>query len=679
MEFLTVKDVAEIKGCSERYIKKLAHDGKITANKEINSQNNCMQYLFPVSELPEELKSKYYTKIKNEAQLCLPKVTAEADCTDIVITKSTKNIKPQREFGYFNADEREEIAFWTEIIREWRIRRKEYDSISEGDMCYCAEVKRLRKEFLEKHGITISKDVLYRKYKAFKENRLEGLTENRGGWNKGVNQIPQMLLECFNSLYLDDREFPVSKCYKLTKEWAFEEHPELLPDIPAERSFRRQAEKIPIAVVKFFRQSQKECIDDCLPFIQRLYDDIEANDVWVADNHTFDFVTKTNDGEKNHRLYITGILDAKTGALVGWNITENPCSQSTVLALRHAIQRCGVPSKFYVDNGTEFLTHDIGGKGHRKRKSQENVPVPPTILKRLGIEMINANVCNGRAKPIERMFLTLKNTISRLLETFTGGNIFERPESLKHQLKHGNVPYDFEIREKLDILFDGQYNASLYGGYEKQFKGMSRAEAWCKSIQRRTLRMCDESTLNLLLMRNTRYQIVKENGVFITISGEKLWYNSGDDETWRYVGKKVYVRYDPADLELVRIYDEEDTFIGSWKMDLSIFVDYITSNKDDIAARQSLIARQIRSIKACGSELTGNLKIDALALAVTEAQREIGKVQFIPPKHIEPVIINEEPEVMKKASGADFIEIDLEAMARRAANRIKNERNDFYV
>lgn len=259
--------------------------------------------------------------------------------------------------------------------------------------------------------------------------------------------------------------------------------------------------------------------------------------------------------------------------------------------------------------------------------------------------MRNAIPKNGRTKPIERMFLTLKNTISRLVATFTGGNIIERPESLKYQLKHGYIPYDWQIRERLDILFDGQYNVAPYGGYERQFKGMSRAEAWCKSIQRRTLRMCDESTLNLLLMRHTGYQTVRENGVYITISGEKLWYNCGE-ENWKWVGRKVYVRYDPADLEYVRIYDEADTYIGSWQMDLSIFVDYITSNKDDIAARQRLIARQLRSIKECGAELTGGLKIDALALAVTEAQKNLDKVKFAPPKRIEPVIVNEDTEAI---------------------------------
>lgn len=665
MDYLTVKEVAELKGCSIQYIKRIAKEGKLEAIQGLNPDNNCMHYKIPVSALPEPLQMKYYGKLTSEAQLCLPKAQ---ETTEPQKTKRTKTVI-KKEFGEFNAEERELITFWTDLLREWKIRRREYDNCAEGDMVFIAETKRLRRAYLAEHNISLSRDILYRKYRAYRENDLQGLTENRGGWNKGQTSIPPPVIECFNALYLSEAQLPVADCYRETKTFVYDNYPEYLPVMASERTFRRQAEKIYPAVVKFFRYGEKAFIDDCAPYIERLYDGIEANDVWVADNHTFDFITRTDDGEKTHRLYVTGILDAKSEALVGWNITETPNSHSTVMALRHAIQRCGIPKIFYVDNGREFLTWDIGGKGHRTRKKQADVERPPTILDLLGIEMRNAIPENGRAKPIERMFLTLKNTISRLVATFTGGNIIERPESLKYQLKHGYVPYDWQIREQLDILFDGQYNASPYGGYERQFKGMSRAEAWCKSIQRRTMRMCDESTLNLLLMRHTGYQTVRENGVYITISGEKLWYNCGE-ENWKWVDRKVYVRYDPAELEYVRIYDEEDAYIGSWQMDLSVFVDYITDNKDDIAARQRLIARQIRAVKECGAELTGGLKIDALALAVTEAQRNLDKVKFSPSKRIEPVIVSEDTEEMRKASG-DGIVIDLEAMARNAAkNRI---------
>ncbi|MCM1525520.1 MAG: Mu transposase C-terminal domain-containing protein [Ruminococcus sp.] len=665
MEYLTIKEAAELKGCSVQYMQKIAYEGKLEAVKEVNHNNNCVQYKIAVSSLPENLQQKYYGSlnaavIPDETSLA---VSAPAQPTE----KKTPKPREKRDIGSFTEKEREIIGFWCEILSEWRIKRKGYESLEEGDMVFIAETKRLRKEFLTAHGITLSRDIMYRKYKFFKDNDLAGLAEQRGGHNRGKNSIPHELSQVFNDLYLCDRELPISDCYRLTLQWAIDNRPDLAAVMPAERTFRRAAEKIPEAVVKYFRCSVKECIDECLPYIIRLYDGIEANDVWVADNHTFDFMTRTNDGQKIHRLYITGILDAKTGVLVGWNITENPCSQSTVLAMRHAIMRCGIPKVLYVDNGTEFLTHDIGGKGHRARKSQQGVKNPPTILDHLGIKMVNALVCNGRAKPIERMFLTLKNTISRIMATFTGGNIIERPESLKWQLKHGIVPVDFQIKEMLDILLDG-YNGSPYGEYEPQFKGMTRAEAWCVSIRRRTFKTCSESALNFMLMRTTRYQTVRENGVYVTVSGEKLWYNCGEDN-WRYVGKKVYVRYDPADLSTVRVYDEEDRYITDWYLDMSVFVDYITVNTDDIADRQRLIARQIRAIKACGKELTGDMQIDALALACAEAQRKTSSLKLQADGKTELHTVTE-PLALPKAAGCENDEVNWNNVINGAIKRI---------
>lgn len=676
MDYLTVRQVAEIKGCSVRYIQKCITDRKLEA--VIECSNNCNQYMIPVTALPEELKQKYYSNLNitvSPAAECMPAVMESKIKPAPKKTAVITEIK--RDIASFSAEEREVISWWCELIRDWRVKRQGYDSLEEGDTVFIAETKRLQKEFMTAHGITLSRDIMYRKYKYFKAEDWAGLAEQRGGHNRGRNSIPKELGQAFCDLYLCDRELPVSDCWRFTKEWAMNNRPELLADMPSERTFRRYAETIPEAVVKFFRYSQKECVDECLPYIIRLYDDIEANDVWVADNHTFDFITRTNDGTANHRLYITGILDAKTGVLVGWNFTNTPSSESTVLALRHAIMRCGIPKYFYVDNGREFLTHDIGGKGHRRRKSQENVTDPPTILEHLGVKMINAIPENGRAKPIERMFLTLKNTISRAVSTFTGGNIIERPESLRWQLKHGYVPYDWQIKEKLDLLLDG-YNASPYGGCEPQFRGMSRAEAWCKSIRRRTFKTCGESELNFLLLRSSRYQTVRENGVYVTVSGEKLWYNTRDDN-WKYVGRKVYVRYDPADLEYVRVYDEEDRYIGDWHLDMSIFVDYITSNTDDIADRARLVAHQMRAIKAMGKELTGDMQIDALALACAEAYRKTGNVTLAPPEgtKVTRIDVNSE-EPLEKAAGAEDLEVSLQRMIENAARRKNNFESEEY-
>lgn len=320
-----------------------------------------------------------------------------------------------------------------------------------------------------------------------------------------------------------------------------------MPEIPTERSFRRQIDRdIDYALKTLMRDGEKAFRDRCVPYIMRMYDKLEANDCWIADNHTFDIISL--DGKTKHRLYLTAFLDAKSGVLTGWNITDSPTSQSTVLALRHGIMRFGIPKCIYVDNGREFLNFDVGGKGHRTRASDANKSNPTTIFKRLGIEMRNAIVRNARAKPIERTFCTVKNQFSKLWEGFCGGTILERPESLKRRIKNGEIPCDYEVREALDVWIDGEFNCQEYGGSEPQFKGKSRIDVWNSTIT--SVRKASESDLNLMLMRSTRKQQIKRNGVQITFRGEQIW-DMHPEQTIMNLKHEVYVRYDPADLRTV--------------------------------------------------------------------------------------------------------------------------------
>jgi hypothetical protein len=271
------------------------------------------------------------------------------------------------------------------------------------------------------------------------------------------------------------------------------------------------------------RYGAKQYDDRCGPYITRLYEDLQANDYWVADNHTLTSSPCRDGSESIHRLSLTAFIDARSGVVVGWNLTDNPCSASTILALRHAIIRFGIPKNIYVDNGMEFLTHDVGGRGHRARKSQSLIEDPPPIFRRLGIEMTNAIVRNAKAKPIERTFGSLKNTISRVFETFTGGNILEKPESLKYTLKKGAIPLDGRLREVVAEMLDGIYNVGAYGGAVKEDHGKPELRSGTRALQRP-----DSETLQWRIgayaHAQYRPQKVGRNGVYITVCGEKLEY-----------------------------------------------------------------------------------------------------------------------------------------------------------
>ena len=334
--------------------------------------------------------------------------------------------------------------------------------------------------------------------------------------------------------------------------------------------------------------------------------------------------------------------------------------------------RFGIPKCVYFDNGREFLAFDVGGKGNRTKK---NTPVvnPLTILQRLGIEMRNAIVRNAKAKPIERTFGTLKSQFSKTFSGYCGGTIFERPESLKRRIKNGDLPMDFEIRTFIDAWIDGDYNLQPYGGAETKYKDMTRIDVWNKSI--RQVRVADEPELNLMLMRSTRFQKVKRNGVYVDIFGERIWYMD-TKETVMNLDKVVSVRYDPADLSSVRIYDEQDRYLFTWKLADMLLADYIEAVKERISDSQKAISSVRKFVKEQAAGITANLtneqKITMLDISMRrnfKNAKEQFKIEF--PTNIIPIKANEPTDDdVKRAAGAEHaVVIDLNKMEKNYLKR----------
>lgn len=666
MDYLTMKQVAELKGCSFQYVHKLIKNGKLKAEQRENPQNKGMCYMISVSALSEDLQIKYYNSLKKECGITLQLQEADKKKT----SKRSKGVlKP---FEEYSEVERNQIVFWSNLLDEWQRLRADKKSKTEFDALFVAKTK------FDNPDLELSVGILYRKYTAYKENDLNGLIDNRGGHNKGKSSIPTPVWEYFLDIFLTENKPSISRCYLLAQEWCKEFYPELVEKIPAERTFRRHVENDVLEAIKIYmRDGEKAMKDKCLPYIQRMYDNLNANDVWIADNHTLDIISEDDETHTPHRLYITTFQDAKSGVITGWNITDSPSSQSTVLALRHGIERFGIPKIVYVDNGREFLTKDVGGKGHRTRKKviEKEEPIPATILQRLQIEMRNAIVKNAKAKPIERTFYTLKNQLSKAFKGYCGGTILERPESLKRRIKNGEIPQDYEVRQYLNLWIDGDYNVQAYGGNEQNaYQGMSRIDVWNKTIKNVGIRKATNSDLNLMLMRTTQVQKVKRNGVCVKVRGEDIWFYN-PNETYKYLKENVFVRYNPADLTSARIYDENDRYLTTWQNADILLVDYIEENKQrisDAEKMQRTVSNFIKEqSKGITSGLTNEQRINMLDMTVRRANSNLEKFNIQKPTRIVPITIDEE---LPKAVGFEektTVVVDLTKMAN---NNLKRKR-----
>lgn len=641
---LSVKEAADLMGYNPRSVRRLALSGKINSEQARDKKNRPV-YLIPISALEPQFQKKYYTQQKQP----------------LGIHDSEKS-QSEKQLDLYSEEEREEISFWTDLVSDWRsYRSKSKSGLGLADQEFEA-VCRIRYPERE-----ISTDMLRRRWKSLQENDLEGLIDRRGKHRKGKTTMDSTVWDVFLCYYLDQACLPISECLRHTTTWVELNMPELRDSIPDYSTFtRRVKQEVPDLVEILGREGEKAYRDRGGMYIRRIYEGMESNDWWICDNHTLDIISEGADGQR-HRLYLTAFFDARSGIFVGCYVTAAPSSQSTLYALRKAILEYGIPQNILGDNGREFLTHDLGGLGHRQKKTEygkEN-PYSPPIFKRLGINFTTAQVRNARAKPIERAFLNVKNQISRLFQTYTGGNVTEKPERLKHVLKIGkNIPTDEELTAQMEELLRWYFNEQPYGGAVTADRGKPRMQVYNEQL--RTKRVAAPDDLNLMLMRSTRPQTVGRRGVCVKIAGERIDYTSTDLKMLLF-GQKVYLRYDPEDMREVRVYDLKDRFLMTAPAASSTVLTY-GADKDSIADA----VREVRSeekvvkeaLRVLSTPAVGKTAAIDMALARAKMNREAAPHSAANPKILEIQRVAETP-VYQKAVGA----LDLEMMVKNAMKR----------
>ena len=640
--YLTVKEVAELKGCTERNVRMLISKGKIDAEAikpDIQGPGRGgLQYRIPLASLDNKLQLKYkrlQRKKEPPAELPEPEPLNTEELTGA---------------------EREEICLWKSIVEEWRTYRNNSGlSKAEADESYIALCN------IKNPMLKLTRRTLYRKDKEYKEKGEIALLDRRGKHGSHAKKLTPEVWDIFEAYYLDESRKGISLCMTLTAAELIKTGREHLLPLPSYDTFFRAVKEIPIPAIKYFRDSEKNYIGECEPFIKRRYDGLEPNDVWVADNHTFDVMV--TDGEKPLRVYLTAFMDVRSRKMMGWCVTDRPCSDATIYALRKGIEKHGIPKMLHTDNGREFLFHDFGGNGFRRRKKDEEFK-PPSILKELGIEFITSLPRNARAKGIERAFDTVKENFSKLFEGYTGGTILERPDKLKAVVKNPDrMKKVEEFIKYVDTYLEGIYNKQPHAG--EAMYGRTPDAVFNALLTER--RVATVSQLDAMFMRWSNPMKVGKNGVTLTFYGKKMQYNS--QELWaNYFGKQVYVRYAPDELSEVKIYDMEEKYICTAQLQEEL--DYIAT-KEDIAKLQKERRGYTKFISAYAKQ-KGIKVTEATELMIEEAARRLETGEELDTAVIRP-IFNPEPTEYKKAAGFEGEVIEV-ADWTAALENLKNQK-----
>jgi putative transposase len=163
------------------------------------------------------------------------------------------------------------------------------------------------------------------------------------------------------------------------------------------------------------------------PFVRRAFEDLEPNDVWSADGHTFDAEVQHPFHGRPFRPEITSIIDIATRRVVGWSVTLAESSIAVLDALRYAAEQCGCPAIFYTDNGSGYSNALLDDDGIG-------------LQGRLGFEVQHSLPYNSQARGvIERLHKTLWVPAAKKLPSYIGAPMDRQAKQMQYKLTRAAI------------------------------------------------------------------------------------------------------------------------------------------------------------------------------------------------------------------------------------------------
>ena len=352
-------------------------------------------------------------------------------------------------------------------------------------------------------------------------------------------------IKIFMGLLLHPNRICIGKAIALTK-YKLKEQGQSF--IPADITFRRYAkwfknnnyDKWVLA-----RDGEKALSDKVEPYIKRDASLLDVGDILVADGHKLAFQVINPFTGKPCRATLVGFLDWKSTALVGYEIMLEENTQCIASALRNAIINLDmIPKIVYQDNGRAFRAkYFTDDKGFGELGFYG-------LYAKLGIETVFARPYNARAKVIERFFKEFQEGFEKLMPSYVGSSISNKPAYLKRNEKfHQNLHQEFiptieDTIKMIDMWLKFKNSQPCTNA-----PNMTIAEV----LENRNKQNIDKSLLDDLMLA-TEVKTIQRNGVrFLNCDyfDERLYGLRG----------KVLVKYNLFDLTNVKVFTPKGEYL----------------------------------------------------------------------------------------------------------------------
>ena len=396
-------------------------------------------------------------------------------------------------------------------------------------------------------------------------------------------------IKIFMGLLLHPNRICIGKAIALTK-YKLKEQGQSF--IPADITFRRYAkwfkdnnyDKWVLA-----RDGEKALSDKVEPYIKRDASLLDVGDILVADGHKLAFQVINPFTGKPCRATLVGFLDWKSTALVGYEIMLEENTQCIASALRNAIINLDmIPKIVYQDNGRAFRAkYFTDDKGFGELGFYG-------LYAKLGIETVFARPYNARSKVIERFFKEFQEGFEKLMPSYVGSSIINKPAYLKRNEKfHSNLHNDYiptieETIKMIDMWLKFKNSQPCTNA-----PNMTIAEV----LENRKKQNIDINMLDDLMLA-TEVKTIQRNGIrFLNCDyfDERLYGLRG----------KVLVKYNLFDLTSVKVFTPKGEYLCTAERVTETHpmakilgtVEDLENYKQKIQKQQKLRRKTINSVK----------------------------------------------------------------------------------
>ena len=352
-------------------------------------------------------------------------------------------------------------------------------------------------------------------------------------------------IKIFMGLLLHPNRICIGKAIALTK---YKLQQQGQSCIPTDATFRRYAnwfknnnyDKWILA-----RDGEKALSDKVEPYIKRDASLLEVGDILVADGHKLAFQVINPFTGKPTRATLVGFLDWKSTALVGYEIMLEENTQCIASALRNSIINLDmIPKIVYQDNGRAFRAkYFTDDKGFTELGFQG-------LYSKLGIETVFARPYNARAKVIERFFKEFQEGFEKLLPSYVGSSIQNKPAyMMRNEKLHKNwhneyIPTIEETIKMIDMWLNFKNSQPCPNEPDK---------AIAEVLESRKQQNVD---INLLddLMLATEVKTIQRNGI-------RLLNCDYFDERLYGFKNRVLIKYNLFDLTSIKVYTTKGEYL----------------------------------------------------------------------------------------------------------------------